>query len=706
MNRIVSSRGFLRGALLFAACCVSLVAQTVTLSPTADAYVRSGANQNTNYGSAATLELKKSATATDDFNREIYLKFDLTNVTSVRSATLRVYGTETAPEAVNTDLFAAANTAWTEGGLTWANKPATGPMLWSNTALGGTAQYYEWDVTPYLAAEKIQGRNIVTLVLKNAVASTTGNITFNSQQNGSNKPQLVIVQQHPWTYYEAEAGTRSSGTTLQTGTAWGQMAFEARGKKAVTLDAVGENVAWTNVKAASHATVRYSVPDATTGTLALYVNNVFKVNLPLSSAGLREFHDTGSQPPDGIVRYFEDVMVAVPGGIPAGATVKLQKDVSGSTAYTIDFLEVEAQPAAGTKPDATWVSVAQGTGDDRAAIVAAIATANSGSKKVWLPAGTYTINLAGGPSDGGIAVPSGVQIRGAGMWHTTLVQNYGGNNRRLFSLGGSNTVQDFKVIGTITTITDNGQYVVFRAGDNSSGHLIERIWAEKVTLFLGVSVQNCSVRNCRVRNTYKDSIHFAQNAVNNVIEFNAIRNSGDDNVALVSYEKTGMADNTIQYNLGECGWWGRGFTNIGGDGNIMRYNVAVDCTKAGIACMIETYNDKTTPFATNWVVEKNVAIRCGNQNDHPLASAIAIYVGGSITTSPMSGEMEENLVVEPPYAAARLQGRIGTAGTGDLVTFRANGLPLPTVGTSAWHVRKRSLPAANSNLVDTPNYDL
>src|SRR5688572_14011932 len=79
---------------------VASTAHAVNLDPTADAHVRSGVHQNSNYGSVATLEIKKSASATDDFNREIYLKFDLSSVTSIRSGKLRLYGSATSPEIV------------------------------------------------------------------------------------------------------------------------------------------------------------------------------------------------------------------------------------------------------------------------------------------------------------------------------------------------------------------------------------------------------------------------------------------------------------------------------------------------------------------------------------------------------------------------------------------------------------------------------
>ncbi len=278
-------------------------------------------------------------------------------------------------------------------------------------------------------------------------------------------------------------------------------------------------IPWTNVTApgglaATHATVRYSIPDGQTGTLGLYVDGVWKVNLPLTSTRMRA---SKNQVPGGVARFFDDVMVSVRGGIPAGATVKLQKDVTGTVAYTIDFLEVEtaAAPILLSSLPGTWVTV---SGSDGAAIQAAINTANSGSKNVWMPAGTYTVT-------GTITVPPGVQVRGAGMWHTRINRNNILKNARLFELQGSNTMKDFKVVSNLTTYIS--QNCVFR-GDAVSGNTIEGVWAEYVSLYLGFSPTNTVIRGNRVRNAYKDSIHFARNAVNNLAENNTIRNSGDD----------------------------------------------------------------------------------------------------------------------------------------------------------------------------------
>jgi hypothetical protein len=691
-------------------------AQQVTLNPTADAYVRSGTFAGNNFGTATSLPVKVSASPADDFNREIYLKFDLSGVTSVRTATLRLYGSSSAPEVVTTDLYSSSNTSWTETGLNWNNKPAPGPVMWATVAPQSTAAWHEWDITRYLQAEKTSGRNVVTLVLKNSAPTTTGSIAFNARENASNKPQLVITQAFPWSYYEAEAGVKHAGATLNTGTAWGDIAFEARGRKTVTLDSSSEYVQWqSGVVEASHAIVRYSIAEGATGTLGLYfsTNNgsswTKKGDLSLTSVKLRE-SKTGVVPPDGIVRYFDDAILAIPNGnIPAGAWVRLKKETADSVAYVIDFLELEKAPAAATKPDSTWLDITASPYNaipndglnDRTALTNAINDAAAGNKKVWIPAGTFDLMAGGGQTGSGILVNGGVEIRGAGMWHTVLRKNYAGDNARIFTFNANGAkLRNLKVIGSLSTLSGNGQNVVVRAQDNTSGHIVENVWTEYTSLYLGFNVSTTIIRGNRVRNTYKDAIHFARNSSNNLAEFNTIRNAGDDNVALVSYENTGMADNTVQYNVGECGWWGRGLTIIGGDGNIVRHNLLNDCAKAGVAAMLESFGGQQTQFTTDWVIERNTIVRCGNQVSNPVTGSVAIYAAQDF---PFSGRMEHNLIVGQQHHAAKLTGYLGNDNGSAVVYYRYNAVTQPL---GAGFNRYNQNLQAGSNVVSTPNTDL
>lgn len=175
-------------------------AHAVTLSSTGDAYVRSGSNATYNYGGAPDLALKLGLPG-DNFNRETYIRFDLTSVTApITTAKLRLYGT-----ANTTGVSAAVyglispTTAWTEGsgngtavtGINWNNKPVASTTSQATTVVSAIPAWNEWSLGTYLAAEKAAGRNVVTLVVKATVSNTAG-LGFNSRTATSNQPQLEI----------------------------------------------------------------------------------------------------------------------------------------------------------------------------------------------------------------------------------------------------------------------------------------------------------------------------------------------------------------------------------------------------------------------------------------------------------------------------------------------------------------------------------
>lgn len=154
---------------------------TVTLSPSDDAYIRDGSNAANNYGSDTLLIVKTDSAGANRFS---YLKFNLASLGTVTSAKLRIYGSAS---AATTLTAYQATDGWTNAGLTWNNAPAAGASAGTVT-LGATAQYYEIDVTAYVQAQAA-GDDLATFVLKESAGKYT---TFNSNNNGANKPQLKI----------------------------------------------------------------------------------------------------------------------------------------------------------------------------------------------------------------------------------------------------------------------------------------------------------------------------------------------------------------------------------------------------------------------------------------------------------------------------------------------------------------------------------
>ena len=167
---------------------------TVTLGASADAYVRDGASASTNYGTATVLNVKKTATSGN--NRIAYLRFPLTNVAAdVTRAILRVYGSRPAYSAdIFTGAHSVSSNSWSETGLTWNNKPArSAARLGGVVNLGPTAQYYEFDVTSFVHAQRAAGITSVSLALEMGLATDAGPDVFNSREATGNRPQLVVT---------------------------------------------------------------------------------------------------------------------------------------------------------------------------------------------------------------------------------------------------------------------------------------------------------------------------------------------------------------------------------------------------------------------------------------------------------------------------------------------------------------------------------
>jgi chitodextrinase len=156
---------------------------TLTLTPDADANVKE-ASATTNFGNDTTLKADGGAGA----QIAIYMKFTVSGVAAgqtVKSAVLRLYvptdGTVDGPP-----LFGAADTTWTETGITWSNRPPANTTATTDVGAIAAGTWVEYTVTPL-----VTGNGTYTLVL--GPSTTTDGVVFNSKEATSNKPQLVVT---------------------------------------------------------------------------------------------------------------------------------------------------------------------------------------------------------------------------------------------------------------------------------------------------------------------------------------------------------------------------------------------------------------------------------------------------------------------------------------------------------------------------------
>jgi glucose/arabinose dehydrogenase len=169
--------------------------QDYALPAVADATVRNGTFGNTNYGNDVNFFVKKSSTSGN--TRESYLKFDLSAITTpITAAKLRLFGalTNVTDAGIpNVAIYKATTTTWSEPTITYNNRPAASTTILAQKPITGTVgQWFEFDLTSFLQAEKAAGRSVVTLVLK-ATNTTNPVAAFNSGEAVNFPPELVVT---------------------------------------------------------------------------------------------------------------------------------------------------------------------------------------------------------------------------------------------------------------------------------------------------------------------------------------------------------------------------------------------------------------------------------------------------------------------------------------------------------------------------------
>lgn len=387
----------------------------------------------------------------------------------------------------------------------------------------------------------------------------------------------------PFTSYEAERGTLGGGAALNVNTTVQQA---ASGKSYVHLAATDQYVQWAGVRDANRLILRYSIPQGASGTLGLYVNGIKRTDLALSST-----FNYDTEPGNTFIRSFDDQDFAVE--VNAGDTVRLQKDSASTLAwYGIDLIDLETATAPLPMPsgylsvkDAPYNAKGDGVTDDTDAIQAAVNDAAASGQNVWLPPGTYT-------QGDRIAVPSNVNVKGAGIWWSHLHAVYVSHSWAVgFMLNNNTTLSDLRISGSDTQRNgwyDNAILTTSGAGQND---VLANLWVQHTTVFTGwTDYTGSTIQNCRVYDLYADGIHWGDGGPsNNLAVNNYFRGMGDDSIAQVNFTNFAASPhgNIAQFNTVIASYWGRGMADIGGNTLTYRDNVIDSTYLAGMMVATE-----------------------------------------------------------------------------------------------------------------------
>jgi hypothetical protein len=156
-----------------------------------DASVRGGQYCNNNYALDATAYVRDASNADDDW--QYYVKFPLSNlapVTTGHRAVVRLFGYFEGSTA-NVAANSVNDNSWSQGTITFCNKPATNGML-TTTPVNPPIAWYEFDVTNYVKSRQSGGYATISFAFT-GTSVTNGRMLINTVESDVNRPQLVIV---------------------------------------------------------------------------------------------------------------------------------------------------------------------------------------------------------------------------------------------------------------------------------------------------------------------------------------------------------------------------------------------------------------------------------------------------------------------------------------------------------------------------------
>nr|5ZRU_A Chain A, Alpha-1,3-glucanase [Niallia circulans]5ZRU_C Chain C, Alpha-1,3-glucanase [Niallia circulans] len=433
---------------------------------------------------------------------------------------------------------------------------------------------------------------------------------------------LVVYAQRgasmPYTRYDTDDAARGGGATLQSAPNFDQAltASEASGQRYIALPSNGSYAQWTirPGEGGDGVTMRFTMPDSANGmglngSLDVYVNGVKAKTVPLTSYYSWQYFSSdhpADTPAGGRPLFrFDEVHWKMDTPLQPGDTIRIQKSGADSLEYGVDFLEIEAVPAAIARP-ANSVSVtdfgavANDGQDDLAAFEAAVNAAVTSGKILYIPAGTF--HLGNMWKIGSVANKiNNITIMGAGIWHTNI--QFTNPNQASGGISFRVTGQlDFSHIYMNSNLRSRyGEQAVYKGfmdnfGTNSKVH---NVWVEhfECGFWVGdyahtpaIIANGLVIENSRIRNNLADGVNFAQGTSNSTVRNSSIRNNGDDGLAVWTSNVNGApagVNNTFSYNTIENNWRAAGIAFFGGSGHKATHNLIVD-TVGGSAIRMNT----------------------------------------------------------------------------------------------------------------------
>jgi hypothetical protein len=422
----------------------------------------------------------------------------------------------------------------------------------------------------------VNGKYSVRVVL----ANDANELPVKQANNTSSQPFFVGRGANmPYDMYEAEDGVTGGGASVAgPNRTIGDLAGEASGRRAVTLNSTGSFVQFTTRASTNTLVTRFSIPDSAGGgginsTLNVYVNGTFNRTIDLTSKFAWLYGaeaGPGNSPGAGGQRHIYDEANLMFGStIPAGSTIRLQKDSANTSNYAIDFINTE-QVAPIANPDPARYAVPTGFAHQDVQNALDRARQDTNLLGVYLPAGDY-------PTASKFQVyGKAVKVVGAGPWYTRFQAPSNQDNTdvgfRAEATANGSSFANFAYWGNYTSRID-GPGKVFDFA-NVANVVIDNVWAEHmICLYWGANTDFVTIKNSRIRNLFADGINMTNGSTNNLVSNNDARATGDDSFALFSAIDAGgadMKDNVYENLTSTLTWRAAGVAVYGGFNNVFR----------------------------------------------------------------------------------------------------------------------------------------
>ncbi|MFE9888711.1 discoidin domain-containing protein [Streptomyces scopuliridis] len=457
--------------------------------------------------------------------------------------------------------------------------------------------------------------------VKVVLADDTNELPVKRANNTSTQPLFVGRGANmPYDMYEAEDGTTGGGAqVVGPNRTVGDVAGEASGRKAVTLNNTGNYVEFTTKASTNTLVTRFSIPDSAGGgginsTLNIYVDGTFLKAIDLTSKYAWLYGaetGPGNSPGSGAPRHiYDEANVMLGKTVPAGSRIRLQKDAANTSTYAIDFINLE-QVTQIANPDAATYTVPAGfTHQDVQNALDRVRMDTTGKLVgVYLPPGDYQTSskfqVYGKP----------VKVVGAGPWYTRFHAPAAQENTdigfRAEAAAKGSSFTGFAYFGNYTSRID-GPGKVFDFS-NVSDIVIDNIWNEHmVCLYWGANTDSITIKNSRIRNMFADGINMTNGSTDNHVVNNEARATGDDSFALFSAIDAGGSDmkNNVYENLTSIlTWRAAGVAVYGGFNNTFRnIHIADTLVYSGITVSSLDFGYPMNGFGTDPTTIENVSI--------------------------------------------------------------------------------------------------